>query len=487
MKRFDKMFWTILSTLILAMPLWAAEETNYYAIFANGQKIGQSVETRNIAGGKVTTVSTMEMTVGRGQMPMTVKVNNTTVETESGKPLSFKCGQDMSIMSQSVEGTVDSKGILTVVSTSGGSTQRQSVPWPKDALLSEGMRLMRIKNGLKEGTAYTYAVFEPMSVKGILADVFVGPKKKLNLLGRVVQGTEIKTTMSAPTGTITAIEYVDDKMNVLKTVMSLIGMNMEVVSCTKEVAESENGMMDLLSAVILPSPQPLTNLPSARMGTIILTPTQSQKLTIPVLPNQSVSTGLDGRVTVTVRANPIMPQGAFPYTGGDPNLLAATRPTRYLESDNQGVVALARQAVGDARDAGSAVKRIEKFVNNYIQNKSLSVGYASAAEVVVSKEGDCSEHAVLAAAMCRAVGIPAQVVTGITYVPEFGDQQNIFGPHAWVRALVGNQWVNIDPTLPGGWDVSHIALGVGDGSPTDFFGMVSTLGYFKIAAVTLQK
>jgi transglutaminase-like putative cysteine protease len=70
-------------------------------------------------------------------------------------------------------------------------------------------------------------------------------------------------------------------------------------------------------------------------------------------------------------------------------------------------VDLAHKAVGDAKDAAQAARRIESFVARYIDNKSMSVGYASAAEVVESRQGDCSEFAVLTAALCRAVGIPA--------------------------------------------------------------------------------
>ena len=72
----------------------------------------------------------------------------------------------------------------------------------------------------------------------------------------------------------------------------------------------------------------------------------------------------------------------------------------------------------------------------YINNKSLSVGYASAAEVVESRQGDCSEFAVLTAALCRAVGIPAQVAVGVAYVQDFMGLEG-FGGHAWAQAYVG--------------------------------------------------
>jgi len=82
------------------------------------------------------------------------------------------------------------------------------------------------------------------------------------------------------------------------------------------------------------------------------------------------------------------------------------QPNRFLQSDNKQIIKLARRAIGGTKDAAGAVKKIEAFVGDYIENKSLSVGYASAVEVAASRQGDCTEHAVLVAAMCRAVGIP---------------------------------------------------------------------------------
>ena len=86
--------------------------------------------------------------------------------------------------------------------------------------------------------------------------------------------------------------------------------------------------------------------------------------------------------------------------------------------------------------------------------------------------------------MCRAVGIPAQVVSGVAYVERFGDRKHIFGPHAWVRAYVGGKWVGLDAAL--GYNPGRITLSVGDGDLADFFGMVNTLGCFKITKVEVR-
>ena len=198
----------------------------------------------------------------------------------------------------------------------------------------------------------------------------------------------------------------------------------------------------------------------------------------------------DGTVEVTVR--PIRPiaGAAFPYKGDDPAALAALKPNAYLQTEDKTIVQLARQAIGDANDAAEAVRRIEAFVAGYVQYKDLSVGYASAAEVAKNKQGDCTEHAVLAAALCRAVGIPAKVVTGLAYVKEFAGVKNCFGGHAWTTAYVGGQWIGLDAAFKGtgrgGYDAGHIALAIGDGEPGDFFAVATTLGQFTIQKVTVN-
>ena len=118
---------------------------------------------------------------------------------------------------------------------------------------------------------------------------------------------------------------------------------------------------------------------------------------------------------------------------------------------------------------------IETFVRGYISNKSLGVGYASALEVVHKPEGDCTEHAVLLAALGRSLGIATRVVDGLAYAPDFAGKDRVFVPHAWVQAWVGERWQSFDAALPG-FDAGHIALSVGDGDPWRFYAGLDMLG-----------
>jgi transglutaminase-like putative cysteine protease len=274
-------------------------------------------------------------------------------------------------------------------------------------------------------------------------------------------------------------------------------MQVEMVDCAKEFALGNNDVLELIDKMFVKSPEPIENVGSASSITYTLNPGKGVSFTIPSTDNQTAQRLPDGKISLTIKPVTVSSGGAFPYKGSDPKLLEAVKPTRFLQCDDKRVVELARKAVGDTKDAVEAVRRIESFVARYVDNKSMSVGYASAAEVVESRQGDCSEFAVLTAALCRAVGIPAQVVVGIAYVKEFAGMQG-FGGHAWDQAYVGGdergqggKWISLDAAFKsagwGGYDAGHIALAVGNGDPGDFFNMATSLGQFKIEKIEIQR
>jgi transglutaminase/protease-like cytokinesis protein 3 len=125
------------------------------------------------------------------------------------------------------------------------------------------------------------------------------------------------------------------------------------------------------------------------------------------------------------------------------------------------------------------MSNIEAFVRGYIRNKSLDVGYASALEVVRKPEGDCTEHAVLVAALGRALGIATRVVDGLAYAPGFAGKEQVFVPHAWAQAFVDGRWQSFDAALQG-FDAGHIALSVGDGDPWRFYSGLDMLGRIEL-------
>jgi len=476
---------------VACVPAWAEQETDYLAVFMEGKKVGYAIQTRQVEGERVTTSEEVSVTITRIGIPVTIQMTETSVETTAGKPLRFEAVQNLGSMMMKIAGVVNDNGVADVVSSSLGMEQKSTMPWPAGAVMAEGLRLLSLEKGLTPGVEYSANLFSAGIMQALTARVSIKDKKEVDLLGRVVKLTEVVTTMNMPgAGPVVTTSYVDDEGRALKSVVPMAGMVVEMIDCPKEFALGQNDTFEMIDKMFVKSPEPIEDVPSAAAIVYTIDAGRTADLTIPSTDNQKATRTADGKITLEVR--PVRaPSGAtFPYKGSDPALLEATKPTRFLQSDHEQIVALARQAVGDATDAAEAARRIESFVARYIHTKSLSVGYASAAEVAESRQGDCSEFAVLTAALCRAVGIPAQVAVGVAYVSEFGGMQG-FGGHAWTQAYLGDKWIGLDAAFKssgrGGYDPGHITLAVGNGEPGDFFNMAAALGQFKIEKVEVQR
>jgi hypothetical protein len=485
--------------VVACSPVFAQQETDYLAVFMEGKKIGYSIHTRSVEGERVTTSEEVSLTMSRLGASVTIEMTETNVETTAGRPLRFETLQRLGTMTMmKVAGVVNDNGVVDVTSSSMGSEQKSTMQWPEGAVMAEGLRLLTLEKGLKPGVEYSASLFSPGIMQAAAATVVIKDKKEVDLLGRVVKLTETTTALSMPgAGQVVSTSYVDDDMRVLKSVVPIAGMVVEMIDCPKEFALGKNDVLDLIDKMFVKSPEPIKDVHSTVAITYTLNPGTTADLMIPSTDNQRAARQPDGRVVLEIRPAAAPAGGTFPYKGNDPDLLEATKPTRFLQSDSEQIITLARAAVGRTKDPAEAARRIESFVARYIDNKSLSVGYASAAEVAESRQGDCSEFAVLTAALCRAVGIPAQVVVGVAYVEEFGGMQG-FGGHAWTQAYLGGdemgkggKWIGLDAAFKsssrGGYDAGHIALAVGNGDPGDFFNMATALGQFQIEKIDVQR
>ncbi|MHC4204855.1 MAG: transglutaminase-like domain-containing protein [Planctomycetota bacterium] len=481
-----------LITCLLSTSFADSDDKEYFAIYMEGKKIGHAIQSRVVSDEKVTTSEQVNLTINRGGMAVTIDMKETSIETTRGEPLGFEVTQKLGAMAMKVTGRVDKQGKVDLTSASMGAEQKSELQWPQGALMAEGLRLLTLKKGLKEGTQYSVKIFSPGIMQGVDTKISIGPEQNIDLLGRVVALREVTTTLVMPgAGEIVSTGYVDRDLKMQKSIMPIAGMQIEMLACPREFALGKNDVLELIDRMFLKSPEPLRNLASVKSITYDLSPVKGDSdFTIPSNDNQKARRLENGKVILKVE--PITaPAGVkFPYKGKDKAILEALEPTRFLQSDNEQVIALARRAVGRTKDAAEAAKKIEAFVGDYIENRSLSVGYASAAEVVASRQGDCSEFAVLTAAMCRAVGIPAQVVAGVAYVDDFLGNRG-FGGHAWTQVYIGGKWVGLDASFRGagrgGYDAGHIALAAGNGEPGDLLNLVPTLGQFTIDKVTVEK
>jgi hypothetical protein len=320
----------------------------------------------------------------------------------------------------------------------------------------------------------------------------VGDRKNVDLLGRVLELVEITLDYSVPgSGKISTTYYVDEEYNVQKMIIPIAGMDIVMVACTEKFAKSNLEAAELVSGMIIESPVEIKNPEKAKEIVYTIMPKKPEaELHFPITDIQQVETLDNGGIVVTVRPLLGASHTIFPYKGNDPDILKALKSTPYIQSDHPEIIKLAASCAKDKKFALDAALAIEKFVGVYIKNKDLSVGYASALEVVRSRQGDCTEHALLTAALCRAVGIPSRVVVGVVYVNNFLGMKNCFGGHEWTEAFIGGEWIGLDASFskPGkrGFDAGHIAMATGNGEPGDFFNMAVNLGLFEIDKIKIR-
>jgi hypothetical protein len=117
----------------------------------------------------------------------------------------------------------------------------------------------------------------------------------------------------------------------------------------------------------------------------------------------------------------------------------------FINSDDVKVRELARQAVGKETDPWARACRVADWVYHHIENKNFTENFATADHVARTLEGDCTEHSMLAAAMCRAVGVPSRTAVGLVYVDM--PRGPVFGFHMWTEVWVRGRWVAIDATF----------------------------------------
>ncbi len=130
------------------------------------------------------------------------------------------------------------------------------------------------------------------------------------------------------------------------------------------------------------------------------------------------------------------------------DVLHYVTPTRYCESDE--LSAAAQSLFGALAPGLQRVQAISDWVQNNITYRIGSTDAStSAGDVFARRHGVCRDFAHLAITFCKALNIPARMISGYAV---FADPPPDF--HAVFEAYVGGRWVMFDPT--GMTPVEHV-------------------------------
>ncbi|HEY1189541.1 MAG TPA: transglutaminase-like domain-containing protein, partial [Gemmata sp.] len=149
-------------------------------------------------------------------------------------------------------------------------------------------------------------------------------------------------------------------------------------------------------------------------------------------------------LSVSAAHGPVRGAGAAPAPGKE-----FTASNYFINWDNDGVKGHAAAAVkglpATATDWDKAAA-VEKWVHRNMKAFEFSQAMATADNVAKTLSGDCTEYAMLSAAMCRAVGVPSRTVLGLVYAPA-KDGKPYLAYHMWFEVFAEGQWLPLDATL----------------------------------------
>jgi hypothetical protein len=132
----------------------------------------------------------------------------------------------------------------------------------------------------------------------------------------------------------------------------------------------------------------------------------------------------------------------------DPVLPAHAQDSFVLDYDEASFQAPVSELQKGATPVTAAL--VTAFVGKYIAKKTYARGFDVASRVARTRSGDCSEHAVLTAALLRRFGVASRLVFGVVLVAvqERGAEPSISAVgHAWVEQFDGHAWRIADAAL----------------------------------------
>ena len=464
-----------------------AESWDVY--YMDDAKVGHSHATRRDVeenGQKLQQVeNTAQMTMSRLGQKVTIEMNILFVEQANGDIVRFESNVKMANMPMKSKGTVKD-GKLTIEGQVLGRPVNTVVDCPAGTggadVIERSLAGAPLKPGEKRELKMLMPMFNVVATVVLKAADFEETKllegKKARLLR--IEGETIVPGQAPMLSTA----WADDKGMILKSV-ERAGMMVTAYRTTKEVALREgNGKTpDLITlSIVKVTPQPRGPHSAAKVVYRATLKDGDPAKVFPAGRSQTVKSMGDHEAEITVqRVRPGDGQAADKAkqpTDDD------RKPNVLIQSDDEKVIELANEVAKKETDPWKVAVALERHVRESMKSADFSQALASAAEVARTRRGDCTEHAVLLAAMARARGIPARVAVGLVYAAPLGG----FAFHMWTEVWIKDRWIPLDGTLgKGGIGGGHLKLNdsnLADGSPTSFLTVYQVMGKLGLKVVS---
>lgn len=430
-------------------PPQGAFSEEWMVLELGGAKAGYQHGTMSRDGDIITSRTLTYIKMGRAAQPIEITMVHSARETLDGRPLSFDSITKMGVVAMGSRGEIDG-GRVRITSSQFGSETTQTFDFPAGAKMTWGLFRVGIEHGFEPGTTYEVDIYEPaLRTDGAIPTRnVIGDRVKIDLPGGAREAIKVKTTLLLPAMSLESVGYIDETGRVLRAEVALAGLNMTLILTDKHDAlagfDPPEFFMDTLVKVDRSIDR--RSVRSIRYTLRV----RGVGRRIPELPKTGMQTPGDRTeqsavVVVSRLDHAALKKAKQSVPGRDMGEYLSASPT--LNSKDEAIVKMADSVAARETHTYRIADALRVHVGEIILDKNLNIGFASASEVCRKREGDCSEHAVLLAALGRARGIPSRVVVGLAYVPEFAGRKNVFGFHMWTQFFLAGRWVDFDAAL----------------------------------------
>ena len=360
-----------------------------------------------------------------------------------------------------VDGSLSGK-VLTINSTSSGSTRRMQIKLENKPYLLAGITSALAAVDLTTGNKYAFHIFDPATMGQTPVIVEIMGKETVSIAGNHTPATKIALNFKGTS----QIAWIDASGDVLQE-KGLLGIRLE--KATRK---------DALAGLGRTASADLTKLASIPSNVVLEDPARLETLKVEIQGIADNRIRLDGgrqiyrHHVLTVNRE---------STAHLPNSIKAAdlkafekiylQPSAFIQSDHPTIQALAGDIVADKDTSLTKVRALVDWVYHNIEKRPV-LSLPDALSTLQNRVGDCNEHAVLFAALARAAGIPCRLEAGLVYL------KGRFYYHAWNLVYLGS-WITVDALfgqIPA--DVSHIRLVTG--SPRQQLDIMGLIGKLQL-------
>lgn len=415
----------------------------WYGVYLGNTKVGYVSDIMQKEGDVIKSRNEFVMLIKRAGQTVEITVEQETKEKLSGELIDFTSETKMAGIPMLKKGRVEGKE-LVVYEKQFITGKETRYPFDPEGAVSWGLRKQVLENGFQEaGKTYKLKVYSPdLGMKApVTANIICSGEKLIEIGEEKIQAYEVDMELLSTFGSLKTRSWFDKECVAVRTDMNMGGMNISIIQVPKKKAKKMDAEVhELLLSSVLTLNAPV----SKGEKNIFIMETVKGKWSATLFEGtgQKVEKMDDKSVRVIVDQSSNKKKVEEQI-----DLKPFLSPSVYLDIDDFLIQKLAKKGKGKARTQREIAKKLTQFVNRYVSGKNYGVGFATASEVARNKEGDCTEHSMLLAALGRVLGIPTRVATGLVYADEFEGKKDVLVYHMWTQFYLDDQWVNLDAAL----------------------------------------